>query len=485
MHVLPSEWAAATPVLDAILPRVDADAGATQLLVITADADAAVGIADALARARAGTPPRVVAATGADRTARVLRAGAAPVVIGAPSQLLALLRGSALKMDAVRWVAIAWLDEILAGVAGDELEAVLADVPKDAARIVITSTTGASVEDFLERHARRAYRVGTPPAASTPAGGDAAATSIAYHFVEPSLRNTALRRVLDELDPPSAVVSVRSAAGEAEARATLAALGYTGPSASVRVVRDAGAAPEQGAEGAGNAAGGHAALLVLYELPHTPEEWRRVARGAPVQTVALLLPRQLGHLRAVTGAAVTPLPLPGPADRARARDAALRAELARELADVAPQRELLALEPLLTDFDGLTIAAAAVRLLERVRAAAGRRSEAAGSARPPAVAADARETGTHQRPAWTGRGGTGGRPGGARPHDRGAGAGRGGDPRRDFGDRPRAPRGPGAGAGGAPRGAPRGPHGGGGAGGGGGRGGRGGRGSRGGGRGGR
>jgi len=64
--------------------------------------------------------------------------------------------------------------------------------------------------------------------------------------------------------------------------------------------------------------------------------------------------------------------LPEAAARARAREEQLRTALREELAANAYSRELLTLEPLLAEFDGIEIAAAAVRLLEaeRVRAAA-------------------------------------------------------------------------------------------------------------------
>jgi ATP-dependent RNA helicase DeaD len=64
------------------------------------------------------------------------------------------------------------------------------------------------------------------------------------------------------------------------------------------------------------------------------------------------------------------------AERARGKDAALRASLREVLAGGDVRREVLALEPLLEEFDGIEIAAAALRLLEQQR-----------PARPAAVAA--------------------------------------------------------------------------------------------------
>jgi ATP-dependent RNA helicase DeaD len=110
-------------------------------------------------------------------------------------------------------------------------------------------------------------------------------------------------------------------------------------------------------------------LVVLYDLPASREELREVA-GAAGRTIAIVQPRQLTSLRALAaGGAVKPLSLPESSERARASDASLRGELRSILSDTKFGRELLAVEPLLVDYDGAEVAAAAVVLLERERQA--------------------------------------------------------------------------------------------------------------------
>jgi len=92
--------------------------------------------------------------------------------------------------------------------------------------------------------------------------------------------------------------------------------------------------------------------------------------GIPGRALALLLPRQLGHLNALTDGPVRPFVFAGPAEAARGREEATRAELRRELASGSLGREVLSLEPLLAEFDGVALAAAALRLLDRQRSAA-------------------------------------------------------------------------------------------------------------------
>jgi len=371
VHILPADWTAAPLALATVIDRVDRDLAVTQLLVVVANADAAIAVTQAISAARGGTGPRVVAATGASRVARVLRAGAAPILVGPPEELLALLRASALKLETVRTLVVAWVEEILASESAEDLEAVLAEVPKDAARIVITAALDAPVEDFIERHARRAPRLHLPGEAKPAPHRDAAASApavpptptagaipVGYVLVSRSGRLLALRRVLDELDPPSAAIYVRSEQGEREVRDTLSALGYDGPNAPIRAVQGA---PSE-----------HTTLLVLYDLPQLTSEWRAATSGHPARVVALMPPRLLGQLRALAGASVAPLSFAAPLDAARASMARLRAELRRELATGTPAHELLALEPLLEEFDGVALAAASLRLLAHERAARAR-----------------------------------------------------------------------------------------------------------------
>jgi ATP-dependent RNA helicase DeaD len=438
VHIVPADWDAAPGPLARLLDRAPAEADEVQAVVLVADADAAVGVADALIRARGGVPPRIVAATGAARAARVLRAGAAPVIVGAPAQIVALVRSAALKLSQVRALGVAWVDEILAAGGAADLEAVMAEVPKDAPRTILTAQLLPAVEDFLERYVRRAPRFGTavtPASASAATGsatppsppvGTAPATpapeiTVGYVLVTPAARATVLRRLLDETDPPSAAIYVRSDESERAVRETLLLLGYHGDDAALRVVR--GPVTE------------HSALLVIYDLPHDPAELAQATTGVPGRAIAMLLPRQLPHLHAITSGPIRPFVFAGPAESARGHDETIRSELRREIGMGALSREVLALEPLLAETDGVSIAAAALRLLERHRQSATLAAAEAAAIRP------ARSESESRPPAGTGR-----PPG--RPDGQGYGRPRSGGP----GGRP-----PGRGDGrGGPRGGSRG-----------------------------
>jgi ATP-dependent RNA helicase DeaD len=349
VYVLPHDWVSIAHFVGPALERLEPTADELQMLVVTPDADVAAAVTGAAVRLAEARGLRVMPATNARRAARLLRERLAHVVAGAPTELLALVQDTTLKLDAVRLVALAWVDEILDTGAAEALEMVLADVPKAAARVVVASELTPAVEAIIERYARRARRV-TPPAAEV-----GAPLPISYVSTSAGARVAALRRVLDQLDPATAVVFVRSDESERVVNDALGALGYTGGDAPVRVTR--------------TTAGDGTEAVVLFDLPATHQELREVVGTPASSIVALAQPRQLPTLRALAaGGAVTPIAFPDAAARARGRDEAMREEIRRELQARAHGREILALEPLLDEYDGIEVAAVILRLLERARA---------------------------------------------------------------------------------------------------------------------
>jgi ATP-dependent RNA helicase DeaD len=364
LYQLPHDWASIAHFLGPVLERVDESVPDVQLLIITADAEAAAAIAASTVRLATSRKLVPLAATSARRAARLLRARPAQIVAGTPEELLSLVQGATLKLEHLRAIVLAWVDEI-AGAGGDSsLETLLADAPKETARIVVASAITPTVETLVERYARRARRVGVA-AASTDAP-----IAVGYVTVTDATRLNALRRILDELDPPTALVYVRSDESEREVRDALRALGYGDD--VVRVSRAGGAEAID--------------LVVVFDLPATREELREAVGAQPGRVIAMVLPRQLVSLTTLTGGgALTPVTLSEAGSRARHRETAVRAELSAILSSGNFARELLALEPLLDEYDGIEIAAATLQLLERARAT--NRSAAESHTAPRAAAA--------------------------------------------------------------------------------------------------
>ncbi|HMC56280.1 MAG TPA: DEAD/DEAH box helicase [Gemmatimonadaceae bacterium] len=347
LHVTHADWTAAARIIEPLLDRA-APGAATQLLIVTPDTEAAAGIGERLGEAVSRRDLRVLAASSARRGTRAYREAVPDVLLADADTLAALLQSATLKLDGVKAVVLAWVDD--APAANASLETVMTEVPKDAARVILAASVTAEVEALVERYARRPRRVNAEESDS------ATAVSLSFVNVMASGRPAALRRLLDAVDPEKAQVLVRDAAAGDAVRSLLRALGYGAEGAAIRVVSE----PEPGAD-----------LLVLYDVPESASALRSaVAARTGGRVIALVAPRQVQSLRRMAGGTVAPFPLPEAATRARSREDSVRDELRSVLESGQASREVLALEPLLTDFDAVEIAAAALRLLEAERAKA-------------------------------------------------------------------------------------------------------------------
>lgn len=446
-YFLPPDWARVARLAVPALERLTPGAG-VQLLLVTPDADATLEVAQAIAALPAAAGRRIVAATSAARATRLLAPGTADVVIGSPAVLAPAVAATALKLGEVAQLGFVSADEL--DVEDAALATLLAEIPKGAARWLTALEPTAAVETLLERHLHKARRV-----TDDLAPADAAALAVPVLVrIAPSTDMRALQAVLDEVDAPSAVVLAADPTTAAAARAFASAAGY-GEATLVRIVADE--------------VPGHAALVVLLGVP-TASAWATVRAAAPAQVVALIPARQRAALRRVVGTPLAPFGAAATVARARSAEGRRRAELRSVLDAGVPAREVLALEPLLASYDGLEIAAAALRLWERASAAAARvperpvvteaaprREESAGGerrfdARPPR--GRDRDDGPREGSRGAGsRGGAGPRGGSRGPGARSDGP-RSGPPRggpRGTGPRDRGPGGRGDRPSGPPR----------------------------------
>jgi len=356
VYTLPHSTESIAEFLTPALARVDLSAGGTQVVVVTRDAETALTISEAILRLSGPAGIEVVPITSASRAGRIFRNRPVLAVAGPAKELEALVQASLLKLDKVRTVALAWADDILD--EGPEsiraLEALLGELT-DAARIIVSRKITPAVENLIERYARRARRVGPAETEVPQTPPDYELPIIKYVTVAGSARASALRKLLDDLDPPSAVIVARDPSAAAEATGVLRTLGYHEDDKSINVTRGE----------IGNTA---AHTVIFYQPPVTPAELQRVSQAKPVQVVSLAAPGEVAWLRELACGNLAPLNLHGPERRAHDREEALRQELRAVLARGVPPRDVISLEPLLREFDGTELAAAALTLLERERA---------------------------------------------------------------------------------------------------------------------
>ena len=349
-HFFAPDWVQVAQRALGALERTDGGVDATQLLLTVPDGPAAIAVARELRSVPAGAGLRVLPVTNATRAGRLLRAGAAHVVVGTPRALTDLIGSSALSTERVHTILLAAADEY-----GDQMEplaALMSEVPKTSTRILTATEPTALVEELLERYLHRARRILAPPppplalAPGTP-------PSIHVRTVSPLAPLAPLGEILDEFDPPSAAIVVPDARTEGRVRTILDALGYTADSPLVRVTRGDVEL--------------HTHLVLFAGLPEAAA-LSAALDAHPARLVALITARQHVALAALAkGAVLRPEERSQAARAARDQGDALRAALRGSLASGLPAREILALEPLLLEFDGLEIAGAALRLYELAR----------------------------------------------------------------------------------------------------------------------
>lgn len=274
-------------------------------IIVCADNDSAAAWADA-----APVALRVHAATGLERTARLLKEGAVDILTGTPEELQALVSRSALKLEAITTVVLAWPEWIVASDRLDLLEQVMGGL-RETRRIVLAWNPSA-IEDLIERYARRPHVVG-----DLPLGEDARplpTVAAARYIVAPHARRSAVvREVLDALNRPRVAVWTHGAA-----------------------------LPEP------------ADAIVCRDLPTRAELALLAGRGEPV---LLLTAAQLPYARSIA-APLTPLPVAATRDRAASDAETMRARIAARLDAGGLEPELGLLEPLLQHHDAAEVAAA-------------------------------------------------------------------------------------------------------------------------------
>lgn len=429
VHILPRSTDSVARFLTGPLERIDPVAGGTQLVVVTEDGESAVVLAQTVLGLTGMGGIELFPVTSPRRAARIIAERPVLAIAGSPGDLVELIRGSDIKLEGVKTIVLAWADDLLetASEASSSLDMLMTEIPKDAARVVVTTNADARVDAFVERYLRRARRMDERDTAQ-----DAEPLSVQYVTVSPTNKIAALRRLLDDIDPPSAAIVAESAEAEGAVSGLLRALGYSDAS-TVRVSL--------------GEVDPNTHAVIFCGIP-TRARLSAAAAAKPVSIIALVLPREVTELRRIAGGEVKPLTLSDAGKSARDRERALRRELTTVLESGLPAREILALEPLLESHDGIEIAAAALRLLERERAIRRNIEAAAAAAAPrPAPAArigfDRQDRGAPPRkfdrdarpPRRDGppreRDGS---PRGDRPPPR-----RGGPPRRDSGPRSESP----------------------------------------------
>jgi ATP-dependent RNA helicase DeaD len=307
--------------------------------------------------AAAGLP--LLTASGPARAARLLADTPAWLLLTTPATVLALVQRSALKCAELTGLVVVWPEQLGAERA---LEAVMADLDKDAPRAVFT-TVPELMAQLGDHYARRALQVALPAPAA--AAGDAltpigAIGKVHVATVAWRQRAAAVAGVLETLDPahPALWAPAASPLAEEVARQTglPLLLGDTVPQ-------------------------GQRPLVIALELPAP----LKLATLTSAADVVLLVPAlALPWVRRIAPAALT-LRLPGVIEAAGDDAANRRAIIAARLEAALPVDGLQALAPLFERYEPAAVAAALFGLwADRAQAPA---TATSGPAAAPAASA--------------------------------------------------------------------------------------------------
>ncbi|MGH7701524.1 MAG: DbpA RNA binding domain-containing protein, partial [Gemmatimonadales bacterium] len=273
------------------------------------------------------------AAAGLARAGRRLQTTAIDLLIASPEAALDLHRRSALRIEQIGRVILAWPEAL-----EDEeaLALVLQDLPKDAQRLVFTGQPDR-VASLVERYARRAPitgpLAGTQPATTGPVG------PVRTMLTPWRDRAVALGWLIELLDPTSLTLWVASAGGAAELAGWLLE-----NDTAARIVVGGDAPPAE--------------LIVAWDLP-TPE---RLGQLKGAGEVVLLVPPYTDSYVERTASHRRPVRRPGWVEAAAGEAAARRGTIAGLLEAGRPEAALLALAPLFEQYEPAAVAAALYRL---------------------------------------------------------------------------------------------------------------------------
>jgi ATP-dependent RNA helicase DeaD len=343
----------------ALLDRVDPEVAQPRVLVLTGTADGATRQAEALQRI-AGATGHTVAAL---ESPWVLP-GRAHFLFATPDAVLRAVRAGEVDLAGVEALVVDQADRIerLGGLG--PVEAVLDFLPRDGQRVVCSLPVTPAVEDFVERHARRAVTV-----PSRLLEGSAGATSpdrgrLRYRILPEPKEEGVLETVAEILasDARHVLLFCRSEDRAADVGDYLALHGFAAGAPGDAPVPVWLGVQELDARAA--AVGVEGVVAVSCDVPAGPDSLDR-RHGLSGGGWVLVLPREMAHLRDVarrTGYKLEPAP---PLPRRQDEGDRFRALVARaiEEEDVSPW--LLLLEPLFERFDPAEVAAATAALLRR------------------------------------------------------------------------------------------------------------------------
>ena len=278
------------------------------------------------------TGTRVQVAHGTARAMRRLKSDAVDLVITTPEAALRLLGRSALSVDAITALVLAWPES---WADEDAITPLMQDLSKETQRVIYTAAADR-VDAFIERYARRASPAKAP-------GLDQGPTGPVRTVSAPwSRRVAAVADVVEMLDPASMVIWTLDRGYHA---AIAQAVGLSAPELRLAT----GDAPK-------------AETILAFDLP----TGARLQQLAEAGEVVMLIPPGTESYAAQIAKPQRPIALPGVVDAVTSRASEQRTAIVRTLEGGITDRAILTLAPLFERHDPTAVAAALFELWSRL-----------------------------------------------------------------------------------------------------------------------
>jgi ATP-dependent RNA helicase DeaD len=362
---------------------LDADARRSPgALILVPTRELAMQVAEAVHRYGKSLGVRVLPIYGGQSMQQQLRAlkRSVDVIVATPGRVLDHIRRESIDLSRVRTVVLDEADEMLDMGFAEDLEAILAAVPKERQTALFSATIAPRIAQIAKSHLTNPIRITI--ARETTAGDAKAKVREVAYVVNRQHKPEALGRVLDMESPTSAIIFCRMRTEVDELTEVLSARGYEVESLHGghnqeqrdRVMRRFREGTTQLLTATDVAARGldigHLSHVVNYDVPWTAEAYvHRVGRtgraGREGVAITILEPREQRLLRNIEQQAkrkITIEAVPTVVD-VRARQMELTSAAVREVLEGGDyQNYCVLVDALATDFDLRDIAAAAMKL---------------------------------------------------------------------------------------------------------------------------
>jgi ATP-dependent RNA helicase DeaD len=377
----------ALPLLNRI-GRTEGDgAHALRGLILVPTRELAMQVAEAVHTYGRPLGIRVLPIYGGQSISQQLRAlqRGVDVVVATPGRALDHIGRGTLKFDAVETVVLDEADEMLDMGFADELDAILATLPKKRQTALFSATMAPRILQIAKRHLHDPVRVTI--ARETVAPGEAPRVREIAYIVQRRHKAAALARVMDMEDSASAIVFCRTRLEVDELTQTLGARGYSAEALHgglsqeqrdrvLRRFRDGASdmlvATDVAARGLDI---DHVSHVVNFDVPSSPDAYvHRIGRTgrAGREGVAITLAeardyRLLRNIEQLTKRKITTENVPTVHDLRARRLELTKAALEEILEAGNTDAYRTVVEALSNEYDVVDIAAAAVRLADQAR----------------------------------------------------------------------------------------------------------------------